>query len=86
VYEYKNLPGASYEQFLMPPRERLIPEGQVPGDPKELSFEDAERLREERTKKSAERLRDKRANRPAERDPWGERPAKKKIDPWAGKG
>jgi len=83
LYEYKNLPGASYEQFLLPPRERVIPEEQVPGEPKELSLEDAERLREKRATKSAERMRDKRSNRPAARDPWDEKPAKKKIDPWA---
>ena len=53
LYEFKNLPRASYEQFLLPPRERIIPEDQVPGNPKELSLEDAERLREKRAKKSA---------------------------------
>jgi uncharacterized protein (DUF2132 family) len=83
LYEYKNLPRASYEQFSLPPRERIIPENQAPGDPKELSLEDAERLREKRAHKSAERLREKHAHRSAERDPWGEQPSKKKIDPWA---
>jgi len=97
LYEYKNLPSASYDQFSLPPRERVIPEGQMPGEPKELSIEGAERLREKRAKKSAEWSRDKRENRPAAREPWGEKrekrpdarepwgekPAKKKIDPWA---
>ena len=55
LYEFKSLPWASSEQFLLPPRERIIPEGQEPGDPKELSLEDAERLREKRAKKSAAR-------------------------------
>ena len=55
LYEFKNLPRASSEQFLLPPRERIIPKGQVPGNPKELSLEDAERLREKRAKKSAAR-------------------------------
>jgi uncharacterized protein (DUF2132 family) len=55
LYQFKNLPRASYQQFLLPPRERVIPEGQVPGEPAELSLEDAERLREKRAKKSAER-------------------------------
>ena len=54
LYEFKNLPRASSEQFLLPPRERIIPEDQAPGNPKELSLEDAERLREKRAKKSAE--------------------------------
>ena len=71
LYEYKNLPRASYEQFALPPRERVIPEEKKPGEPKKLSLEDAERLREKRGKK------------PSAPDPWGERPSKKKIDPWA---
>ena len=83
LYEYKNLPRASYDESALPPRERLIPEDQVPGEPKALSLEDAERLREERAEKSAEYLRDKRSGKSAAQDPWGKKPAKKKIDPWA---
>jgi uncharacterized protein (DUF2132 family) len=55
LYEFKNLPRASFEQFSLPPRDRIVPEGQSPGAPAELSLEDAERLREKRAKKSAER-------------------------------
>jgi len=55
LYEFKNLPRASFEQFSLPPRDRIVPEGQSPGEPAELSLEDAERLREKRAKKSAER-------------------------------
>lgn len=55
LYEYKNLPRASSEQFVIPPRDRIIPEGDLPGEPAELSFEDAERLKEKRAKKAAER-------------------------------
>ena len=51
LYEFKNLPRASSEQFLLPPRERIIPEHQAPGNPKELSLEDAEQLRAKREKK-----------------------------------
>ncbi len=83
LYEYKNLPGASYDESTLPPRERIIPADQVPGDPKILSLEGAERLREERANKSAEYLREKRANRSPAREQRGEKPAKKKIDPWA---
>ncbi|MBE9563234.1 MAG: VF530 family DNA-binding protein, partial [Proteobacteria bacterium] len=54
LYEFKNLPKASYEQFLLPPRERIIPEYQTPGLPKELSLENAEQLREKRAKRAAE--------------------------------
>lgn len=83
LYEYKNLPGASSDQFSLPPRERVIPEGQKPGNPKKLSLEDAERLREERGIKSAERLREKHEKKPAARDPWAEKFSEKKINPWA---
>lgn len=55
LYEYKNLPRASASQFALPPRTRLIPEGQVPGEPAKLSLEDAARLREKREKKAATR-------------------------------
>ncbi|MCP4398135.1 MAG: DNA-binding protein VF530, partial [bacterium] len=71
LYEFKNLPRASFEQFSIPPRDRVIPEDQVPGDPKELSFEDADRLSEKRAEKSAQ---------------WEQlsaRPSVKSDDPWA---
>ena len=53
LYEYKNLPKASSEQFLLPPRDRIIPEDQAPAEPSELSLDDAQRLREKRTEKAA---------------------------------
>ncbi|NNJ90788.1 MAG: DUF2132 domain-containing protein [Gammaproteobacteria bacterium] len=52
LYEYKNLPRASSAQFLLSPRDRVIPDDQSPGEPAELSLEDAERLREQRVSKS----------------------------------
>ena len=55
MYQYKNLPRACSEQFLLPPRDRIIPEDDVPGEPAELNLEDAEYLREMRAKKWAER-------------------------------
>lgn len=55
LYEYKNLPRASAEQFELPPRDRIVPADQTPGEPAELSLEDAERLREKRARKAAER-------------------------------
>ncbi|EPJ49747.1 MAG: hypothetical protein OFPI_22870 [Osedax symbiont Rs2] len=55
MYEFKNYPRASSEQFQLPPRDRIVPDGQVSGEPAKLSLEDAERLREKRAKKSAER-------------------------------
>lgn len=54
LYQFKSLPRASDEQFELPPRERVIPDGQVPGQPAELSLEDAERLREKRESKAAD--------------------------------
>jgi len=60
LYEFKNLPKASYDQFSLSPRDRVVPDDQTPGEPAELSLEDAEQLREKRAKKSAERGRDNR--------------------------
>ncbi len=53
LYQFKNLPRASSEQFALSPRDRIVPEHQLTGEPAELSLEDAERLREKRTKKAA---------------------------------
>lgn len=55
LYQFKSLPRASAEQFELPPRDRIIPQDQTPGEPAELSLEDAERLREKRAKKAAMR-------------------------------
>ena len=54
LYEFKNLPKASSTQFLLSPRDRIVPDDQTPGEPAELNLEDAERLREKRKKKSDE--------------------------------
>jgi uncharacterized protein (DUF2132 family) len=53
MYEFKNLPKASSEQFLLPPRDRIVPNDQTPGTPAELSLEDAEQLSEKRELKAA---------------------------------
>tara|TARA_R110002167_G_scaffold120730_5_gene298745 strand:- start:7556 stop:8047 length:492 start_codon:yes stop_codon:yes gene_type:complete len=55
LYQFKNLPRASSEQFALPPRERIVPADQTPREPAQLSLEDAKRLREKRAKKSLER-------------------------------
>lgn len=52
LYQYKNLPRASADQFELPPRKRVIPDDQKPGHPAELSLEDAEWLREKRARKT----------------------------------
>jgi uncharacterized protein (DUF2132 family) len=54
LYKFKSLPRASAEQFELPPRDRIIPPGQIPGKPAELSLEDAERLSEKRARKAAQ--------------------------------
>lgn len=53
LYQFKNLPRASNEQFELSPRDRVIPEGQVPGEPAKLDLEDAVRLQEKRARKAA---------------------------------
>ena len=55
LYQYKNLPRADDSQFELPPRDRIVPAHQKPGEPAELSFEDAERLRQKKAKKTRER-------------------------------
>lgn len=55
LYQYKNLPRADDSQFELPPRDRIIPADQKPGEPTELSFEDAERLRQKRAEKTRAR-------------------------------
>ncbi len=53
MYEFKNLPKVSSEEFALSPRDRVIPNNQTPGEPAELSLEDAEQLRGKRTAKAA---------------------------------
>lgn len=55
LYQYKSLPRADDSQFELPPRDRIVPADQKPGEPAELSFEDAERLRQKKAKKTRER-------------------------------
>lgn len=85
LYQFKSLPRASAEQFELSPRDRIIPPDQVPGEPAELSLEDAERLREKRARKAA--LRDADAGhraRPDSRRPSQARStASADSDPWA---
>ncbi len=64
LYQYKSLPRADDTQFQLPPRDRIVPAHQKPGAPAELSFEDAENLRQKRDKKTRER-----SSTPS--NPWG---------------
>ncbi|MGE5493553.1 MAG: VF530 family DNA-binding protein [Actinomycetota bacterium] len=85
LYQFKNLPRASAEQFELPPRDRVIPPDQKPGEPAELSLEDAERLREKRARKAAMRDQDagyragsgRRGSNQSNASPYGD------ADPWA---
>jgi uncharacterized protein (DUF2132 family) len=58
LYQFKSLPRASADQFEIPPRDRIVPEDQKPGEPAELSLEDAGRLNEKRAKKASTRGQD----------------------------
>lgn len=55
LYQFKNLPRASSEQFVLSPRDRIIPEDQSPGEPKELNLEEAKQILEKRAKNSTGR-------------------------------
>lgn len=55
MYQYKSLPMASNEQFELPPRDRIVPARDKPGEPAELSFEDAEQLKAKRARKAKQR-------------------------------
>lgn len=55
LYQFKSLPRADESQFLLPPRDRIVPPHHKPGEPAELSFDDAENLRQKRAKKTRER-------------------------------
>jgi len=68
LYEFKNLPKASSDQFSVPPRDRVIPEDKMPGEPAELSLEDAEWLREKRDKKFTERSQSHQPNQSPQQD------------------
>ena len=84
LYQFKSLPRASAEQFELPPRDRIIPPDQKPGEPAELSLEDAERLREKRARKAA--LHDQNAGRRSVSDKAAAQRARAPIsdnaDPW----
>ncbi len=63
LYQYKNLPAVSSEQFKLPPRERIVPEHHKPREPAVLSIEDGVRLQEKRAKNGASRNSDRGSSR-----------------------
>lgn len=54
LYTFKSLPAPSYQQSQVPPRDRIIPDDQTPGEPAILSLDDAAELRKQRETKAAE--------------------------------
>ena len=52
MYQYKNLPKASAQEFEYAPRDRVVPEDDKPGEPAELDLADAARLQEKRARKT----------------------------------
>ncbi|WP_251359815.1 VF530 family DNA-binding protein [Kangiella sp. TOML190] len=78
LYQYKNLPSPSYKHQQVPPRDRIIPEDQIPSEPAELTLESAELLREQSAKKSLEFSKDlkskssnrKKASPSTKNNPW----------------
>jgi uncharacterized protein (DUF2132 family) len=73
LYEYKNLPRATADQFELPPRDRRVPDGQVPGEPAKLSLEDAERLHEKRAKKATAKGQNAQHQSTAGKNVWSKR-------------
>lgn len=55
LYQFKNLPSVSSEQFKLAPRERIVPEHHTPSEPAMLSIEDGERLQDKRDRNAASR-------------------------------
>ncbi|MBQ4848189.1 VF530 family DNA-binding protein [Pseudoalteromonas sp. MMG013] len=68
LYRLKNLPKPDDVQYELPPRDRIIPEGHVPGTPCELSFSDAKRIQEKKAAKDRARTRKQRSSA---QNPWG---------------
>lgn len=69
MYKLKNLPKPDDTQFELPPRDRIVPLTQKPRTPRELSLEDAERVRY--NKQKANLTRSIRQKSSTAEDPWG---------------
>jgi len=91
LYEFKNLPKVSSEQFSIPPRDRIIPDGQTPGEPADLTLEGADTLRTKRVKKATAYTKAKHTdNRDSQHDEKNQHdsfdssePSEDYEDPWA---
>ncbi len=97
LYKFKNLPKAKGKNFNLPPRERIIPDHQQPGEPADLSLADAEAMHQARQAKAAEFDRNKRKPKARSKGPYQSRSDNKPrtrteqpvaepgkaFDPWA---
>lgn len=54
LYRFKSLPKPGRKDFGIPPRDRIIPDDQKPGDPAELTIEDLEEERKYKERKARE--------------------------------
>ena len=68
LYRLKNLPRPDNVNYELPPRDRVIPADQKPGEPCELSFTDAKRIH---AKKEAKQQARTRKQRSSASNPWG---------------
>ena len=70
LYKLKNLPKPDDKQFDLPPRDRIVPLTDKPRAPRELSLEDAERVKYNKEKKNRERA--IKMKRSTYTNPWGQ--------------
>ncbi len=68
LYKFKNLPRVSSEQFGISPRDRIIPDDQKPGEPAELSLDDAEQMHKKIAERIAERKQSSRQHSRSRKD------------------
>ncbi|MDP6968897.1 MAG: VF530 family DNA-binding protein [Gammaproteobacteria bacterium] len=53
LYQFKNLPKAPAREFSIAPRDRIVPDDHIPGEPAPLSLEEGARLQAIRAKKAS---------------------------------
>jgi uncharacterized protein (DUF2132 family) len=70
LYKLKNLPKPTDDQYDLPPRDRIVPLEQKPRQPRELSLEDAERVKYNKQKKNRERAIKQKSS--TYDNPWGQ--------------
>lgn len=76
LYKFKNLPAAKRSQYNTSPRDRIIPDDHKPGEPAELSLEEAYKIQ-------AERQAQGKGPRPKPKKTRSVKAVPEGIDPWA---